>query len=156
MGGRCYTLFSSLSYGRRRVSSDHNNPPFQQPSLLYNAAKEAEADAGVGGKEKFGASAASHTMHTEDEMFVGVQFKLEGETRKYKVSGTVPSDDAGSTTCFTATALRGDNTIQIPKVALLDVLGKGANIELHEVCTKCAAVTYSVRCDKCKGKICGS
>ena len=33
-------------------------------------------------KEKFGASAASHTMHTEDEMFVGVQFKLEGETRK--------------------------------------------------------------------------
>ena len=63
-------------------------------------------------KEKFGASAASHTMHTADEMFVGVQFKLGGETRKYKVSETVPSDDAGSTTCFTATTLRGDKTRQ--------------------------------------------
>ena len=45
---------------------------------------------------------------TVGEMFVGVQFKLEGETRKYNVtaSGTVPSDDAGSTTC----TLPGDST----------------------------------------------
>jgi hypothetical protein len=57
MGGRCqcYTLLSSLSYGRRRVSSDHNNlNPFPTVSTgLYNAAKEleaAEAAAGVGGK----------------------------------------------------------------------------------------------------------
>ena len=37
-------------------------------------------------------------------------------------------------------------------MVLTTVLGKGAGIELHEVCTKCAAGTYSVRCDKCKGK----
>ena len=38
----------------------------------------------------------------------------------------------------------------ISKVALLDVLGKC--VEVHEVCIKCAAATYSLRCDKCKGK----
>jgi len=45
---------------------------------------------------------------TAHEMFFDVQFKLEGETRKYNVtaSGTVPSDDAGSTTC----TLHGDST----------------------------------------------
>ena len=40
-----------MSYGRRRVSSDHNNPPFQHRLDMVNVhAKEAEADAGVGGK----------------------------------------------------------------------------------------------------------
>ena len=99
-------------------------------------------------KEKFGC--ASHTMHTADEMFMGVQFKPDGETRKYRVSGTVPTNDASSMTLFQATTLRGEQTIEIAKAALLDVLGKC--VEVHEVCTKCAAVTYSSRCDKCKGK----
>ena len=105
-------------------------------------------DLDIRAKEKFGC--ASHTIHTADEMFVGVQFKPNGETCKYRVSGTVPTDDASSLTRFKATALRGDKAIEISKVALLDVLGKC--VELHEVCTKCAAVTYSSRCDKCKGK----
>ena len=42
-------------------------------------------------------------------------------------------------TLFKATALRGEQTIEISKAALLDVLGKC--VEVHEVCTKCAAVT---------------
>jgi hypothetical protein len=99
-------------------------------------------------KEKFGC--ASHTMHTADEMFMGVQFKPVGETRKYRVSGTVPTNDSSSMTLFKATALRGDQTCEISKVELLDLLGNC--IEQHEVCTKCAAATYSSRCDKCKGK----
>jgi hypothetical protein len=100
-------------------------------------------------KEKFGC--ASHTVHTADEMFIlGVQFKPDGETRKYRVSETVPTNDASSLTLFKAIALRGEQTIVISKVALLDVLGKC--VEVHEVCIKCAAATYSLRCDKCKGK----
>ena len=55
-------------------------------------------------KEKFGC--ASHTMHTADEMFMGVQFKPVGETRKYRVSGTVPTNDSSSMTLFKATALK--------------------------------------------------
>ena len=89
-------------------------------------------------------------MHTADEMFIGVQFKPDGETRKYRVSETVPTNDASSLTLFKAIALRGEQTIVISKVALLDVLGKC--VEVHEVCIKCAAATYSLRCDKCKGK----
>ena len=83
-------------------------------------------------------------------MFIGVQFKPDGETRKYRVSETVPTNDASSLTLFKAIALRGEQTIVISKVALLDVLGKC--VEVHEVCIKCAAATYSLRCDKCKGK----
>ena len=64
-------------------------------------------------KKKFGC--ASHTMHTADEMFMGVQFKPDGETRKYRVSGTVPTNDASSMTLFQATALRGEQTIEIAK-----------------------------------------
>jgi len=79
-------------------------------------------------KEKFGC--ASHTMHTADEMFMGVQFKPDGETRKYRVSGTVPTNDASSMTLFQATTLRGEQTIEIAKAALLDVLGKC--VEVHE------------------------
>ncbi len=51
---------------------------------------------------------STSVMCRAHEMFFDVQFKLEGETRKYNVtaSGTVPSDDAGSTTC----TLHGDST----------------------------------------------
>ena len=99
-------------------------------------------------KEKFGC--AAHTIHTANEMFFGVQFKRDGERHKYRVSGTVTTDDASALTRFKATALRGDETCEISKVELLDLLGNC--IEQHEVCTKCGAVTYSSRCDKCKGK----
>jgi hypothetical protein len=47
-------------------------------------------------KEKFGC--AAHTIHTANEMFFGVQFKRDGERHKYRVSGTVTTDDAGALT----------------------------------------------------------
>ena len=53
-------------------------------------------------KEKFGC--AAHTIHTANEMFFGVQFKRDGERHKYRVSGTVTTDDAGALTRFKATA----------------------------------------------------
>ena len=44
------------------------------------------------------------------------------------------TDDAGALTRFKATAIRGDQTCEISKVELLDLLGNC--IEQHEVCTK--------------------
>ncbi len=57
----------------------------------------------------------------------------------------MPTNDATSLTLFKATPLSGEQTIEISKEALLDVLGKC--VELYEVCTKGAAVTHSSRCD---------
>jgi hypothetical protein len=57
---------------------------------------------------------------------------------------------------FTATALKGDKTIEISKLALLDVLGKGAGIELHEVCTKCKPSRTQLVATNARARICGS
>ena len=53
--------------------------------------------------------------------------------RKYRVSETVPKVAADTMT--KATVMKGDQTDseELSKAALLDVLGKGAGIELHRV-----------------------
>jgi hypothetical protein len=63
-------------------------------------------------------------MHTAEEMRMGVR-AIQARWRDPQVSRVGnATNDAISMTLFKATTLRGEQTIEISKVALLNVLGK--------------------------------